>query len=234
MTATEEPSLAEQLAYYGARAAEYDQWWHRQGRYDRGAEGNAGWFAEAKQLDVALENFRPNGDILELACGTGLRTKTLLPFADSIVAVDGSEEMLAIHSSQIDSPKVESAKVDLFNWIPDRQFDVVYFGFWLSHVPPEQFEPFWSNVHRALKPNGRVFFADSKRSANSVALDHKLPSENSIVHKRRLNDGREFQVYKTFHEPSALQRRLSDLGWNCKIGETKTFFIHGQGMWVNV
>ena len=38
--------LLEQLAYYRARAAEYDEWWLRQGRYDRGAALNAQWFAE--------------------------------------------------------------------------------------------------------------------------------------------------------------------------------------------
>ena len=30
--------LAEQVAYYRARSAEYDQWWQRQGRFDRGVE----------------------------------------------------------------------------------------------------------------------------------------------------------------------------------------------------
>ena len=42
MTTTEDQTLLrEQLDYYRARAAEYDQWWLRQGRYDRGAALNA-------------------------------------------------------------------------------------------------------------------------------------------------------------------------------------------------
>jgi len=41
MTSTlESGPLKEQLEYYRARAAEYDQWWLRQGRYDRGAALN--------------------------------------------------------------------------------------------------------------------------------------------------------------------------------------------------
>ena len=35
--------LDEQIAYYRARAAEYDQWWLRQGRYDQGPELAARW-----------------------------------------------------------------------------------------------------------------------------------------------------------------------------------------------
>ena len=229
MTATDDQPLAEQLAYYGARAAEYDQWWLRQGRYDRGAMENERWFREAQELDRVLEDFRPTGDVLELACGTGLRTEKLLPFAKSLTVVDGSEEMLAIHASRFDSTKISRLVVDLFEWTPDRQFDVVYFGFWLSHVPPDRFEEFWSMVRRSLKPGGRFLFVDSKRAVNSAAVDHVNPEEGSIVHKRRLNDGREFQVYKVFHEPTKLRNRLAGLGWDCTIGETETFFIHGHG-----
>ena len=32
--------LCEQIAYYRARAGEYDEWFLRQGRYDRGSELN--------------------------------------------------------------------------------------------------------------------------------------------------------------------------------------------------
>ena len=38
--------LKDQIDYYRARAAEYDQWWYRTGRYDRGPEFNARWHAE--------------------------------------------------------------------------------------------------------------------------------------------------------------------------------------------
>src|SRR6266511_3494592 len=27
-------------------------------------------------------------------------------------------------------------RADIFEWVPDRRYDVVFFGFWLSHVPP--------------------------------------------------------------------------------------------------
>ena len=34
------------MAYYQARASEYDEWFLRQGRYDRGSAQNAPWFTE--------------------------------------------------------------------------------------------------------------------------------------------------------------------------------------------
>ncbi|HAV63436.1 MAG TPA: class I SAM-dependent methyltransferase, partial [Verrucomicrobiales bacterium] len=217
------------LAYYGARAAEYDQWWLRQGRYNRGAEETARWFREAAELDAALDAFQPAGDILELACGTGLRSGKLLAAADRLTVVDGSAEMLAIHAERFGAAPVERIQADLFDWSPPRRFDVVYFGFWLSHVPPDRFAEFWVLVERALKPDGRFFFVDSRRTPDSTAVDHVLPDEGTSTMIRRLDDGREFRVFKVFYDPRELEMRLAELAWDCQVGETGTYFIHGHG-----
>jgi demethylmenaquinone methyltransferase/2-methoxy-6-polyprenyl-1,4-benzoquinol methylase len=62
--------LQQQVDYYRARAGEYDEWFLRQGRYDRGAELNAHWFGEVATVVAALDAFGPRGDVLEFACGT--------------------------------------------------------------------------------------------------------------------------------------------------------------------
>ena len=51
----ESAAAAQQLDYYRARAGEYDEWWFRTGRYDRGDDANAAWFAEVASLEAALE-----------------------------------------------------------------------------------------------------------------------------------------------------------------------------------
>lgn len=221
--------LREQLDYYRARAGEYDQWWLRQGRYDRGAAVNAQWFADAATVFSALENFAPRGRILELACGTGIWSERLLPFASEFTAVDGSPEMLAINAARLRSPRARYVEADLFQWRPSGQFDTVFFGFWLSHVPPERFAAFWELVRSCLAPGGRVFFVDSRRDPTSTAIDHRLPSPAATLLRRRLNDGREFQVYKIFYEPGELASRLRELGWNFSVKQTDHYFIYGSG-----
>lgn len=222
-------TLAEQLDYYRARASEYDQWWLRTGRYDRGESLNAQWFAEGAAISSALRAAQPGGRILELAGGTGIWTEQLLPFASDLTVVDGSPEMLAINAAKVNSPKVRHVCANLFAWHPEERFDFVFFGFWLSHVPPERFAGFWEMIASCLNPGGRVFFVDSRHEPTSTAVDHKLPHPDATVVRRRLNDGREFQVYKVFYRPAKLTARLRDLGWQFEIRDTPHYFLHGLG-----
>ncbi|HEX6751512.1 MAG TPA: class I SAM-dependent methyltransferase, partial [Longimicrobium sp.] len=91
---TEADLIEQQKEYYRARAGEYDEWFERTGRYDRGPDHRARWFAEVEEVRAALERFRPAGRVLELACGTGWWTEQLLRWADEVTAVDASDEVL--------------------------------------------------------------------------------------------------------------------------------------------
>jgi SAM-dependent methyltransferase len=220
--------LNEQARYYRARAGEYEDWWFRRRRYDHGTEVNARWFADVSEVQDALERFAPTGDILELACGTGLWTRRLAPHARSLTAIDASPEVLELARSAVNDPRVSYIQADLFEWEPDRTYDLCFFGFWLSHVPEERFHSFWEKVKRAVAPNGRVFFVDSTRNARASAKDHTLPSPDEQTMPRRLADGREYSIVKRFHEPQTLERELAGLGWSADIKTTSEFFLYGQ------
>lgn len=227
---TDGDALQEQIEYYRARAAEYDEWWLRQGRYDRGAENNAKWFAEAETAAEALEAFGPRGHILEFACGTGIWSERLLPRAESLTVVDGATEMLAMHEARLGKPdNIRRVLSDIFAWRPDRLYDTVFFSFWLSHVPPDRFEEFWELVRSALAPGGRVFFLDSRFEKTSTASNHVLTEPAAVTQTRRLNDGREFRIYKLFHDPAELEARLRSLGWELSVRSTDSYFLFGEG-----
>lgn len=229
MTSDIEQLLAEQARYYRRRAGEYDDWWFRRGRYDHGQEANACWFADAAEVQAALERFKPSGEVLELACGTGLWTKRLLAHAARLTAVDGSPEMLELCRARVGDPRVEYLQADLFAWEPDAAYDVCFFGFWLSHVPEERFEAFWEKLRGALAVDGRVFFVDSARHDLASAVDHELPAIEDPTMLRRLADGSEHRIVKHFYEPEPLGRRLAELGWTVEVHTTPTFFIYGEG-----
>lgn len=222
--------LSEQRSYYQARAPEYDAWWQRRGRYDRGAAANDRWFAEVAVLERALERFGPQGDILELACGTGLWTRILFNRAHRLTAVDASSEMIARARGRLGDAPVEFVHANLFEWSPPADtYDLCFFAFWLSHVPEELFEAFWATVAASLRRGGRVFFIDSDRSDLSTASDHRLPAANEETMVRRLDNGREFRIVKRFYAPSWLEHRLAPLGFKVAVRRTGEFFIYGAG-----
>jgi demethylmenaquinone methyltransferase/2-methoxy-6-polyprenyl-1,4-benzoquinol methylase len=223
-----EDLLAEQAHYYRERAGEYDEWWFRRGRYDHGAEFTVRWQAEVAEVEAALDRFEPTGDVLELACGTGLWTARLALKAARVTALDASEETLALARARVKEPGVSFLQADLFAWEPSANFDVCFFSFWLSHVPEERFESFWEKVARSLRKGGRVFFIDSLRSERATAVDHQLPQRGSETMLRRLDDGREFRIVKRFHEPESLGARLAELGWKAEITETSDYFLYGS------
>lgn len=225
-----EGARREQVAYYRARAEEYDDWFRRVGRYDRGAEANARWVEEIDQVSGALAAFGATGDVLELAAGTGWWTERLARHAMSLTAVDASPETLAINQRKLGDTPVRYIEADIFSWQPDRQYDVVFFSFWLSHVPPQTFAEFWSLVRACLKPDGRVFFLDSQYEETSTAADHRLEGEDATTTVRRLNDGREFRIVKVFYRPEDLAARLTALGWNVTVQATPTYFLYGAGV----
>lgn len=221
--------LARQQEYYSARAPEYDEWWDRRGRYDHGAEANAQWFREQGELYSALDALHVTGDVLELAAGTGNWTRRLAATAQRVTALDGSAEMLEINHRRVGRENVKYVQADLFQWQPERTYDAVVFGFWLSHVPPAQLDPFLEKVRRALRPEGLVFFADSRRDPLTTSPDQPLPAEEQSWLVRRLRDGREFPIVKLFYEPSALEARFRQHGMAVEVHETERFFLYGSG-----
>jgi len=230
MTDTVAPDvLTDMVDYYRARAAEYDEWWYRQGRYDHGPEQNGRWFAEMEEVYAAFDALQIIGDVLELAPGTGIWTERLLKTADAITAVDASEEMVAVNRAKLGSDRVSYVIADLFAWQTDRQYDAVCFGFWISHVPAERLDGFLATVAGVLRPGGKVFFVDGRHEPTTTAKNHVLPEQGAQVMTRKLNDGRAYQIVKNFYAPDALAAQCARAGLSVDVRETSTFFLYGAG-----
>ena len=212
--------LAEQVAYYRALAPEYLE--------DAGVEGVTPetQSATAQAIEDSISAAAPLGDVLELACGPGSFTGELARRAASVTALDASPEMLEIAAVRTaPCPNVRFALADLFAWSPNRGYDLVFFGFWLSHVPVERFASFWSTVTRALAPGGRVMFVDDGHRTKEELVEG--PESSTI--ERRLRDGRRFRAVRVKLEPASLERSLRELGWAIKVRSLHGPFFLGLG-----
>lgn len=227
VAATAAPDLdAEMLAYYEARAPEYDDWYLRRGRYERGPVHDAAWNAELDAAGRWLDALPIHGEIVELAAGTGwwsplLASKGELSLYDAAPApLDRARERLLAHRLRAHL-HVRDAWAE-----PDRAVDAVFTGFWLSHVPRARLDAFLGIVRRWLKPGGTFAFIDSLPDPQSSAIDHPAPADDASV--RRLADGREFTVVKVYYPPDELERAIRAAGFSdADVTTTGRFFLTG-------
>jgi demethylmenaquinone methyltransferase/2-methoxy-6-polyprenyl-1,4-benzoquinol methylase len=131
--------------------------------------------------------------------------------------------MLALAAEKVGDRRVRFIQADLFRWRPDRTYDVVFFGFWLSHVPLERFASFWAMVGTCLEPGGRVLFVDDAFRTD----DELIEGPESATIRRQLNDGTAYRAVKVPHTPASLERRIADLGWRVAVEQMPGPFFCG-------
>jgi demethylmenaquinone methyltransferase/2-methoxy-6-polyprenyl-1,4-benzoquinol methylase len=204
--------INEQIAYYRARAREYDSSLTSATAPSTSTSSPA--HADLFDPDLAriadlLSQQGPFHHTLELACGTGIWTGILLSISGHVTALDAAPEMLSIARQKYGDQRISYQQADLFQWEPDRQYGLVYFAFWLSHVLPEALDPFLARVARAVKPGGTLIIVDQYAP---------LPGDLTVAKgdryaERPLADGRTFTIVKVFYDLDDLSRRLSALGF---------------------
>jgi demethylmenaquinone methyltransferase/2-methoxy-6-polyprenyl-1,4-benzoquinol methylase len=224
--------LADQIAYYRARAPEYDEWFLRQGHYDHGPELAAIWERETNEAATALASLPLDGaDVLELAPGTGVWTARYVDRAATVTAVDAAPEMIERARVRLGerATKVEFVVADLFRWTPSRRYDALVFCFWMSHVPAARLDAFLATVASALEPGGHVFFVDSLPAMTSGRADRPPSPRDGEVQHRELLDGRPFDVVKNHWPREVLRERFARAGLEVDVRDTATYFQYGSG-----
>lgn len=228
--------IAAQIAYYRARATQYDDEPRHSDNDERRPEYLERLRGDVARLDAWLEADPPTGHVLELAAGSGNRTGLLLPAADRVTAVDAAPEMLDLLAAK--HPGVARIRADIFSWEPPQRYDNIYFGYWLSHVPAARWDSFWDLVGRALVAGGRVWFMDNAHPDHAgengpgdwpeVAEQRQIDgATESEVRTRTLRDGSEWTMVKRFWWPAELVADLRRLGWEAHVDHTDFAFIYG-------
>ncbi|HEX7171560.1 MAG TPA: class I SAM-dependent methyltransferase [Candidatus Limnocylindria bacterium] len=204
--------LDEQIAYYRARAEEYDR---------TSIPEHDPFAAQADRIRAALRALDLRGRVLEIAAGTGQWTGLLAETAEELTAIDSSPEMLALNQERTNRPRVRYVVDDAFALPATHGHDVLFFGFFLSHVPPERFDAFWAVVEGQLAPNGRAVFVDEGRHG---AWREDWIDEARTVVRRTLLDGTVHRAVKVLWDVPDLAERLTALGWTASVADAGPFY----------
>jgi SAM-dependent methyltransferase len=218
----------EMIAYYAARAPEYDDWYLRRGRHARGPVHDMAWQIDLDTATRWLDGVPFHGQIVELAAGTGWWSP-LLAQKGELSMYDASEAPLAIARDRLTAHGLRAHLHVRDAWAePDRAVDGLFAGFWLSHVPRARLPEFLGIARQWLRPGGTFAFIDSREDSHSGAVDQP-PSDEPGIARRRLADGREFRIPKVFYEPAELEQALREAGFTeAVVTTTDRFFLLGR------
>ena len=222
-----DPLHSEMIRYYAARAAEYDDWYLRLGRYSHGPVSDAAWRADLESAATWLDGLPLSGDIVELAAGTGWWSP-FLARKGRLWIYDSSPEPLEQARARLAKLGLSAELAVRDAWSePDRKVSCVFAGFWMSHVSRDRLPEFLALVHRWLDPGGTFAFIDSRPDTQSGAADHEPPLDD--VQVRRLEDGSSFRVRKIHYSPQEMAASLSNAGFrDMCVGATERFFLLGS------
>jgi SAM-dependent methyltransferase len=199
------------LHYYSARAHEYEQVYAKPERQD-----------DLRRLHALIAPHFAGRRVLEVACGTGYWTRVIAPRADSVTACDLSPEVLDVaRARQPDGASVRFVLADAFalSDVPG-DFDAAFAGFWISHIPRKDVRRFLEGLDRRLPVGSRVMLADNRYVEGSNWPITRTDTAGNTYQRRRLDDGREYEVLKNFLPATELRELIRDSGGvQTEIGE---------------
>lgn len=114
--------------------------------------------------------------VLELGCGTGAVTKQIVKSGCNLIATDISIEMLKI--ARENNPNTKFQQADAHNLpFKDGLFDLVYGVYVLMYT---DYRKALSEIHRVLKPSGRIVFIEINK-LNPIAFSiTKFPLKQAL------------------------------------------------------
>lgn len=225
---TTEALLKEQVAYYDARAPEYDEWWERRGRYALDPEQSVAWAAEADDVRRMLDGLLFAGSVVEFAGGTGIWTAYLAKRAHRLLVLDASVPMLKRNQERLAAagllPRVRYEQADLFTWKSSTPHDAAFAGFWVSHIPADRLDDFFGRVASAVRPGG-VFAILEGQPARARSKLQGTTRVDEELEQRTLNDGSTWRIVKRVMHAEELTERLERAGFATTAKTTANQFL---------
>jgi len=204
------PEQAAAAEYYRHRASEYDAVYRKPERQ-----------ADLALLRELLPPLVSGQRVLEIAAGTGYWTQVMAQSASAIAATDLSPETLAIAGQRsFGDARVRLLVADAYDLAPvTGDFDLVFCGFWWSHVLRADIPSFLGGLRARLGPGTAMILLDNRYVAGSSQPVSRTGPGGDTYQQRRLGDGRAYEVVKNF--PDRVQLTADLAGFTAELSWTE-------------
>ena len=193
--------ITDQLAqYYANIAEEYERVYDKPERQE-----------DLEDLREKVADALAGHTVLELACGSGYWTEVIAETADSVLATDINEEMLALARERELPDNVTFARADAFN-LPDDlgTFTAVFAGFWWSHVKKEDQEKYLKQLRAKLGKDVLLVLIDNSYVDGSSTVIARTDLEGNTFQFRTATSGERYEVLKNFPNDSHLRKTFAN------------------------
>jgi 2-polyprenyl-3-methyl-5-hydroxy-6-metoxy-1,4-benzoquinol methylase len=202
-----EEALYRQRVAYHLRAPEWDTW-------------ITGYMEPVRpELIARVGDGTFDGKVVgEYAAGTGYFTQLIAARAQRVVASDASPAMLQ-QLRRKHLANVATAMVDVLDaWCPvPDQYEVIFFGHWLSHIPDSLLPAFLAGCEQALRPGGQLAFLDMDAREipwlGQPVWQEEVGAEQVPLSVRPTSDGTDHVVVKYFRNARELLAAMGEWGW---------------------
>jgi ubiquinone/menaquinone biosynthesis C-methylase UbiE len=180
--------------------------------------------AEQRTLASMAEKQLAGRTVLEVACGTGRWTGSLLPHVSNIFATDRSIEMLVVAATRLHNVgHCYLAAVDAYNLnaLRSESFTGALIAFWASHVPRQRLGLFFSDLHRTLARGATVFVCDNRHMAADFRLE--LTDSNGNTFQAR-TDRHGTSILKNFYSKHELLVAVAPTATAVRFNQTPHYW----------
>jgi demethylmenaquinone methyltransferase/2-methoxy-6-polyprenyl-1,4-benzoquinol methylase len=199
-TATSAPRPDRLAEYYQRWAPDYDEVYARPERQP-----------DLAALHDLVPSLAEGRSVLEIAAGTGYWTQYLARTAASVTATDLNSGPLAVAARRDygDTP-VRLLIADAYRLdAVAGDFDLVFCGFWWSHVHRADVPRFVTGVRERAGSGAGLILLDNRYVPGSSRPVTRTGPEGDTYQQRRLRDGREYEVLKNFPGRAQLSADLA-------------------------
>ena len=165
----------------------------------------------------------PSTNVLEIGCGRGAWTKTMLS-AHEIWCLDtqsADHNGFWQHIGRFNMPKVGYLKVSDFSckYLPDNHFDYLFSYGTFCHIPPEGQELYYRNLFPKLKSDANAFIMFADFDKYNLAI-RRFDNIEITIGKRGFTKGRKLHLTQFEMDKSDLEFQWKNRWFHAGISET--------------
>lgn len=127
-----------------------------------------------------LNDVKPSGKILDLACGPGMLTKHLIDKGLQAEGIDLSTDMIEIARQKVPQAKFQVMDMRQLDF-PDEAFDGLLVTYGLIYIPSPQLPATLKELNRVLKPGGSIFMINQEGAGDHIEQEPMKPDESLFV-----------------------------------------------------